>query len=163
MKKEYQDIISQFLGVEPIMINSALVSAQNRKRLYWTNITNIKQPKDKGILLKNILGEYTEKEIMKNNWLKWWFKKREYLLRKKYCSLDSDKAICMTTRQNWNGNFITCSKRYRKLTPIECERLQTLPDNYTEGISNTQRYKCLGNGWTVDVIAHILKNIRKEK
>ncbi len=167
MKREYQDVISQFLGVEPIMINSALVSAQNRKRLYWTNIPDIKQPKDKKILLKDILNGYTEKEVMRDNWLKWWTKKREYLLRKKYCSLDSDKAICMTARQyaNWNGNFITCERNkkliIRKFTPIECERLQTLPDNYTQGISNTQRYKCIGNGWTVDVITHILKNIRE--
>lgn len=89
--------------------------------------------------------------------------------------VDRDKAYCIDANYykgaNWQQyiskarrqlviEFINNNYLVRKLTPIECERLQTLPDNYTEGISNSQRYKCLGNGWTVDVIAHILKNLK---
>ena len=162
MKKEYQNVISKKLGVEPILINSALVSAQNRKRLYWSNIPNITQPKDKHIYLKDIIEDgVNEKYYLNNNWLKWWNKNKDFQLKKKYSSLNSDKAITMTARQyaSWTGNFIT-QERVRKLTPIECERLQNLPDNFTEGIPNFQRYKCLGNGWTVDVITHILKQIK---
>lgn len=115
-----------------VCINSALLSAQNRKRLYWTNIGKIEQPEDKGILLKDIVHENTD------------------------CDREKSHAIIAsigrtTTREYFKKNYD--KGHFRKLTPIECERLQTLPDNYTEGISNSQRYKCLGNGWTVDVIA----------
>lgn len=322
MKKEYQGVISSYLGAEPVEINSALVSAQNRKRLYWTNIGKIEQPEDKGILLKDIVHENTIPEVgpcASNNkkhvsttsyegatvwdsyereqrtglfeYLKEYivpfdktlqildkevqsgkvgyfrkdsqanrvyyihnkavtlcgdagggaakmgqylfgcitpnsfvptnkinnpeFKKsylqydvnglghgsqdqRAYYLNDKHSCLDtgcSSKAKvlfgCLTSdrieeRQNeqyFNDDkkFYTSSSRgkhgvliegyIRKLTPIECERLQTLPDDYTKHgvddfgnlivISNSQRYKCLGNGWTVDVIAHILKGIKE--
>ena len=190
-----KDFISEMLGVQPIMINSALVSAQQRKRCYWTNIPGVCQPKDKGILLNDIL----------ESGVAW-----------------QDKSYCMTAAYNgaifWNtlqrsqrsmiaepvgvaqrvgqygsggqgqriysvrGKSVTLSANgggqgaktglykidlpdgdyiIRKLTPVEAERLQTLPDNYTEGISKTQRYKCIGNGWTVDVIAHILKGLKE--
>jgi len=71
----------------------------------------------------------------------------------------------LTARQyaSWRGNYIEDSFGIRKLTPIECERLQTLHDNYTEGISDTQRYKCIGNGWTVDVISHIFSFIEQKR
>lgn len=334
MKKENQDIISGVLGVEPIKINSALVSAQNRKRLYWTNIRGVKQPEDKGILLEDIVHEvheFVDFEAMGEGWCEWWKKKTEYQLRKGYSTINPEKAITMVARQyaNWNGNFLfehlaeyivpfnktlqildkevqrgkvgyfrkdsqanrvyythdkaitlcgdagggaakmgqylfgdvsiiqrprgnnkggikaksgkvpsltsssyehnnhllfgcitpdRINKRQngqrfsegqkfytltaqdqhgiliegyiRKLTPIECERLQTLPDNYTKigvihntseyiekcarkgivlekyvekQISNSQRYKMLGNGWTVDVIAHILKHMEVQQ
>ena len=186
-----KDFISEQLGVEPIMINSALLSAQQRKRCYWTNIPDVCQPEDKGILLKDIL----------ESGIPW-----------------QDKSYCMTARYDgavfWNtiqksqrsmiaepvrvgqygkggqgqriysvrGKSVTLSANgggqgaktglykidlpdgdyvIRKLTPVEAERLQTLPDNYTEGISNTQRYKCIGNGWTVDVIAHIFTGLKQ--
>lgn len=212
MKKEYQEVISKLLGVEPIEINSALVSAQNRKRLYWTNIPNVSQPEDKGIYLKDIVhkGPVDQEFYMKEGWLNWWKKNCEFQVKKKYSVINPDKAITMTARQyaSWNGNFVVqentkkgyvlvgpnegvdltfiksktrrgrhmkiksnClpagsynfswwdGKAIRKLTPTECERLQTLQDNYTEGVSNSQRYKALGNGWTVDIIAHILKEV----
>lgn len=98
MKKEFQDIISEHLGVQPIEINSALVSAQNRKRLYWTNIPGVEQPKDKGIMLKDIVHETAE-----------------YLLKKNYVTISPEKASTMTARQyaNWNGNFIfECLEKY---------------------------------------------------
>ncbi len=224
MKKDYQNIISEYMGVEPVMINSNLVSAQNRNRLYWTNIPNFQLPQDKNIMLKDIIqDDVDESYLLKGKWEEWWQKNKDFQISKKYSALNPDKAICMTARQyaNWNGTFVTIpfamterrteeAKRirrehqqkygkdfsprrgkelvprkdekmncltatyslkehtildnqlkYRKLTPIECERLQTLPDNYTEGVSNSQRYKALGNGWTVDVITHLFKGIVK--
>ena len=100
--------------------------------------------------------------VISGGWLKWWEKNKDFQLRKKYSSLDAEKAICMTARQyaSWNGNFVTHENGLRKLTCIECERLQTVPDNYTNHVSNSQRYKMLGNGWTVDVIVHILKDLK---
>lgn len=252
MKREYQDIISRYLGVEPIEINSALVSAQNRKRLYWTNLPNISHPEDREIFLKDIIHENVDvnysactKEgkayALTASYDKavWWnsFERkqrtmlfeelREYIVpfdktlqildkevqrgKVGYFRKDSqanrvyyihDKAVtlcgesgggaakmgqylfgCITperVNKRQNGQrfnkgqkfyTLTAQDRHgvliegyiRKLTPIECERLQTLPDNYTEGISKTQRYKCLGNGWTVDVITHILSELAHEK
>lgn len=195
MKKEYLDIISEYLEVEPIKINSSSVSAQNRVRYYWTNIPNIEQPKEKGIVLKDILQSDHEEKTVKHT-------KRN---QRHYRSFE-DKSLCLTATAykgagnngmtlvpiqvgmatDINGhdilkriyspngksptlNACTGGNRepkiaenntlYRKLTPIECERLQTVPEKYTEGVSNTQRYKMLGNGWTVDVITHIFKNI----
>jgi len=163
MKKKYQDVISEYLGVEPIEINSSLVSAQNRVRLYWTNIPDVEQPADLGIYVYEILEQNVdEKYYMSEAWHQWWDKNKDFQLRKKYSAINPNKAITMTARQysNWNGNFVCEAKnKIRRFTPIECERLQTLPDNYTNGISNTQRYKVLGNGWTVDVIAHIFSYI----
>ena len=204
MKKESQDVITNALGVEPIAINSALMSAQNRNRLYWTNIPNVTQPHDKGIVLADILEDLPFDEAP--NYLKgtWCGRVRGDLVK----SVDDDKAHCLTASM-YKGQIPTFVKSkkpiqvgmandikgfdiikrvyspqgksptlttmqgghrqpkvamdnlYRKLTPLECERLQTLPDNYTEGVSNTQRYKMIGNGWTVDVIAHILKGIKQ--
>lgn len=204
MKKESQDVITKYLGVEPIAINSALMSAQNRNRLYWTNIPNVTQPHDKGIVLADILEDLPFDEAP--NYLKgtWCGRVRGDLVK----SVDDDKAHCLTASM-YKGQIPTFVKSkkpiqvgvandikgfdiikrvyspqgksptlttmqgghrqpkvamdnlYRKLTPLECERLQTLPDNYTEGVSNTQRYKMIGNGWTVDVIAHILKGIKQ--
>lgn len=290
MKKQWQDIISEFLGVEPVLINSALVSAQNRQRLYWANFP-ITQPEDKGIYLKDIIqhgevdrekayaldacyykggsedtlkrlyydksrrqvviegaamrGRYdangkvvqqiednnTEKSnalttVQKDSLLKIeaysltearteeakkmrrehrketgkdWSPRRG----KELVPREDGKANCLTTGltkehticirvgsdesikgHDYNrrvysqegkspslaaksgGNLepkvALDDKYYRKLTPLECERLQTLPDGYTDCVSNTQRYKALGNGWTVDVVAHIFREMEKE-
>ena len=174
MKKEYQDIISEHLGVKPIMINSALVSAQNRVRLYWTNIPNVTQPEDRKIMLKDILEidvdesfyhsqkaiEYMERGNAK------WMQAGERRADRYTQSAEKEKSFTVTANihKGVPYNYLKCSGKdkmsYRKLTSLECERLQTVPDNYTEDISKTQRYKMIGNGWTVDVIAHILKNIK---
>ena len=160
MKKEYEDVITEYLGVNPIEINSALVSAQNRRRLYWTNIPNVKQPENKHIYLHDILESgYTDR--MKSYCIvATYFNKganlEQYLKRKRH------QIVFETPVRLGEFNSGEQSDRVyviRKLTPIECERLQTLPDNYTEGVSKTQRYKVLGNSWTVDVIAHILSFI----
>lgn len=145
MSKESERVISEFLDCEPITINSNLVSAQNRHRLYWTNIPVDGLPDDKGIKLADIIESG---------------------------NVDRDKAHCIDANYWKGGNFKSYFEKnrrqlvfgesvddYRKLSPIECERLQTVPENYTDHVSNTQRYKMLGNGWTVDVVAHILKNM----
>ena len=233
-----KDEISKQLGVQPIMINSALVSAQQRKRCYWTNIPNVTQPDDKGILLNDILDNavsWTDKSycmtstydgaVLRNT-----LERRQRTMvavpvcvnsqsgnetiptRKQPSLCDriysiEGKSPAFTSSYKTNiavpvtspvrigeygkgsqgqriysvyGKSVTLSANgggqgaktglykidlpdgdyiIRKLTPVEAERLQTLPDNYTEGISNTQRYKCIGNGWTVDVIAHIFSGL----
>ena len=224
MKPEVQNIISAMLGVQPITINSKLVSAQSRKRLYWTNIPGVKQPNDKGILVKDILesGIYPKEKLyclchIQGN-TRDFFKKNQtniifepvriatvegnapnkdgaayrvysiygktvtlkgkaggvgaktglYLIPAPYGVCDKGKIYTVE-----NGEIVTKFGKFyiglpngeyiiRKLMPIEAERAQTLPDNYTEGVSNTQRYKCIGNGWTVDVIVHILKELKDE-
>ena len=280
-----KDFISEQLGVKLIMINSALVSAQQRKRCYWTNIPNVSQPADKGILLKDILesglpwqdksycmtasydgavlwntlersqrsmiaepvgvaqrgryvqsGSRTEKTgggteqfiearkdgksnclttVQKDSmvaepipfntyngegeksrtFMAGYYKYGEATIIKNKGFKGGATAIAQPVRVGEYGNggqgqriysvrgkSVTLSANgggqgaktglykidlpdgdyiVRKLTPVEAERLQTLPDNYTEGISNTQRYKCIGNGWTVDVIAHILNGLKE--
>lgn len=285
MKQEFSDAISEILNCKPVEINSALLSAQSRKRLYWTNIGTIEQPEDKKIMLKDIVHENTstflkdeksycidasynkaalsdylrrgrrqqvfeelkefivpfdktlqilDKEVERGK--VGFFRKdsqanRIYYIHDKAVTLCDDAgggaakmgqylfgAIntprgnnkggirqngeksptissskfehnnflcfgCMTpervnkkqngqrfnngckayTLTGQDGHGVLIEGYIRKLTPIECERLQTLPDNYTEGVSNAQRYKMLGNGWTIDVIAHILNYLHENK
>ena len=173
MKKEFEQYITTHtknaLGkVNKILINSALVSAQNRNRYYWTSFA-VEQPEDKGILLNDII-EYEALKPNSEGWQKWWLSKREFQLKKKYSAICNDgsteKAICMTARQfaSWNGNFVKLGiDNCRNLTPRECFRLQTVPENHIDtllsaGISNTQLYKMCGNGWTMEVIKHIFKH-----
>ncbi len=173
MKKEWQDVISEHLGTQPIRINSSLVSAQNRERLYWTNIPNITPPDDKNILVSDILEKnVSDKYYLSGKWATWMEKNGKSKLDKRYSVVNPDKAITMLARQysNWNGNFITDPSNFingnvinwnlvRKLTPVECERLQNVPDNYSQVVSDNQRYKMLGNGWTVDIIVNFFKNL----
>jgi DNA (cytosine-5)-methyltransferase 3A len=256
MKKESQDIITEYLGVEPIAINSSLLSGQNRYRLYWTNIPDIVQPEDKGILLRDVLedvgvaygaaqrGRYnddgstsqrielngTEKSnaittVSKDSLIARPCEPREFdesstchhvadatdinghdNLKRVYADTGKSptltsmnggnrepkvlinesatkegKAYTLTASYNGAVAWNSCERKqrtmvpveesdkvepnvyngllYRKLTPLECERLQTVPDGYTDHVSKSQRYRMLGNGWTVDVIAHILKNM----
>ena len=259
MKKEYLDIISEHMGVEPIMINSALVSAQNRVRYYWTNIPRVEQPEQRGMVLRDILEnkeidglsekaiaymnrgseKYTGKKTRAEHYIKHESKKSNTLTANMhkgvpYGVIAVDKPVQVGEAIDINGhdilkrvysedgksptlnactggnrepkvmvdkrkpNQINPSKKangvqpymqdrvfhvdgkshaltrefasrtnvgdeqevyWRKLTPIECERLQTVPDNYTNHVSNTQRYKMLGNGWTIEVITHILQNM----
>lgn len=190
MKKEWQDIISEQLGVNPIEINSALVSGQQRKRLYWTNIKNIKIPENKNIYLKDILEYgFTDKNksyCIDANYYKsgdldsYINRKRRQLVFDKPIRIGhfnsggqgdriysvNGKAVNLSANGGGRGaktGLYETDIGVRKLTPVECERLQTIPDNYTCGVSNTQRYKMLGNGWTVDVIKHILSFINSEE
>lgn len=171
MKYEHEIIISKYLGIEPLYINSDLVSAQNRERVYWTNIkaipynlfgdrmANISNIKDKGICVADI----TEKEVDMKYYLTQ--KKIDFILSrpKNYeCKINPVKSNCLRTNYSnasANETYIQDERGIRKLTEIECERLQTVPDNYTINATQTQRYRMLGNGWTVDVIAHIFNHL----
>ena len=170
MKKQDEEVITNELGVQPIEINSNLVSAQNRRRLYWTNIPEIQQPKDKRIFIKDILlnepfqlfrDERIEAtKIATKNYVKWDISNKGYYSQQDRAYYKEGKMCCVPKSQvKSKVNVIELDGTYRRLSPIEVERLQTVPDNYTEGVSDTQRYNMLGNGWTVDVIAHIFKNI----
>lgn len=173
MKKEYEDVITSYLGVNPITINSALVSAQNRVRLYWTNIPNVTLPEDKGILLEDLFESNTDEKIYTEPYYKINDKKLSYLgyvgnAPKQATKVFSTKgkSVCLTALGGGQGGKtglyeIPSTRTCRKLTVTECERLQTVPNRYTEGVSNTARYKMLGNGWTVDVIKHIFRNMNE--
>ena len=260
MKKEFLEIITdqvsacypQFQGkdlfggkIEPILINSALVSAQSRQRYYWTNIPNVEQPDDMGIVLRDILEDEGQADLVGNNgreafkeniqkgtallardWKGWNtygmtgvqttpkqvgiasdinghdILKRVYSPDGKSPTLNAGGGGNREPKVATNKtNQINPSKKasgrqpyiqervfhkdgkshaltesfadrtnvgehseltWRKLTPLECERLQTVPDNYTDHVSKTQRYKMLGNGWTVSVISHILGNMESQ-
>lgn len=177
-KKDDIDAISEFMNVQPVLINSELVSAQVRKRNYWTNIShNIIQPVNRNIKLEDVLESgFTEKDksfcltatygnaCVQNYFLK---SERQHIFTKEverikivggYKYIVNDEIVEIITGKDAKFNRANLDKlkeHTRKLTPIECERLQTLPDGYTEGISTYERYRCLGNGWTAEVISHI--------
>ena len=189
MKQESMDVITEALGVEPIFINSNLVSAQNRQRYYWTNIPVDKLPDDKGIMLKDILEDgYVDRDkshcidanYFKGGNLKSYFEKHRRQLvfsddglchvgdadlkghgyvRRVYHPDGKAPSLCAASGGNLEPKTFISPDSWRKLTPLECERLQTVPEGYTAHVSNTQRYRMLGNGWTVDVISHILNGI----
>jgi DNA-cytosine methyltransferase len=187
MLKKWSDIISNTLGVEPIMINSSLVSAQSRKRLYWTNISDVGQPEDKNIFLQDILEdgigvEYNRKEkerkeinkaltLCSSDWRginrnQNQTAVRIYTLPHGYMREsigEKDKYPSLCAQRPDTKHLIQNGKKWRRLSVLECERLQTLPENYTAGVSNTQRHKMIGNGWTVDVISHILTYLNKKE
>lgn len=168
MNDESKNTISRMFKCEPFSINSNCFSAQYRPRLYWTNIPNIELPHECDIVLGDILENQVNESMFYN-----------YPLEK----IDLSKQVCATMvyknhdmhKRIFNPAFkvhtlTTCggggtqkkvyiNGRARKLTPVEYERLQTVPDNYTNAVTNTHRYTMLGNGWTVDVISHFLKNI----
>ena len=169
MKDECKDVISSYLGVQPIFINSRTFSAQDRPRLYWTNIPVEVEPPTHPEVLKDIMQDDVDEKYYYN------------------CGFDFhglDKCVCATLHINGHDiikrvhspNFkchtltavcggnqqkkVYDNGRVRKLTPIEYERLQTLADNYTACVSDGARYKALGNAWTVDVIAHIFRGLK---
>jgi site-specific DNA-cytosine methylase len=155
MKKEWEDVITEALGVKPIKINSACFTAQNRNRLYWTNIPIDMDLTDSGLYLKDILmSDYSETTVANT----------DRNLRHER-DLNEKSLTCTATMYKGAGNngmTLVRRKNQSKLSVLsvnEVEKLQGVPLNYTEGVSNTQRYKMLGNGWTVDVIAHIFKNL----
>ena len=216
MKKESMDVITRALRVDPIFINSRLFSAQNRPRMYWTNIPFDVPTEDKGIVLRDILepeveekyyaGKKLRESYMGGNQLNPKYKSQcntIYPTDGKFATLcagthgysfgyvpapspdglilvgdagisDKYSYVNRVYHPDGKGPSLVSSDgghlqpkisdnttTYRKLTPTECERLQTVPEGYTDkGISDTQRYKMLGNGWTVDVVSHIMKGIR---
>jgi len=161
--KKALSVIDEMLGVKSVPINSNAFSAQNRRRLYWTNI-EIPNIKPKDIKLVDILEDGVPKDSLLSPGRERWLlsEKGQKTVEKRYASIDPEKAGCLTARSDasWNSNYVTRNGVLTKLTPVEYERLQTLPDNYTNAVSNSQRYKAIGNGWTVDVITHILKGLK---
>lgn len=161
MRKEWEDVITEALGVKPIKINSRLLSAQNRPRLYWTNIPNITEPNDKDIKMVDVLEDdadlkYTISEAK--------IKRVLETQRGKGFFYNKTHEKCGTLisgyyKQPTDGIYVDLGFK-RRLTPTECEKLQTVPVNYTNCVSDSQRYKMIGNGWTVDVIAHIFSFLK---
>lgn len=190
MKKEWSAIISDYLGVEPIEINSSTVSAQNRTRLYWTNIPKVTQPEDRGIKLEDILedvewkqpgairGRRLNKGVIVGRRLNESGHRQDYdkTIPITQClevrRTNTDKSNCITTVDKDNvltplppGRYPDAFKEklpFRYYTTKEYCRLQTLPDDYLDMIPESQARKALGNGWTVDVIAHILSTILED-
>ena len=196
MKSSWRDIITETVGVEPIEINSALVSGQHRRRYYWTNIPGVTQPKDQDISLSDVLEVISDNEdvtygdrlapngktvrVEATDFPYTFYEARtdegkveRRRLRKLlgrdttprgakykiYLPLRTSKSNCIVATPSQLDWVVDNEGRYRKLTVTELERLQTLPVGYTEGISPTQRRKAIGNGWTVDVIAHIFVGV----
>lgn len=155
--------ISELLGVEPILINSNLVSAQNRARYYWTNIPILTQPTNKNVNLIDILDhDPNQTAILSKARLRWLLsEKGQQTVQKKYAAIDPIKANCLTARSDgsWNSNYVTRNGKLTKLTCEEYEKLQTIPITYTSMCTSSQRYKMIGNAWTVDVISHIFKGL----
>ena len=190
MKKEWQDIISSYLGVEPIEINSSLVSAQNRRRLYWTNIPNVTLPEDKNITLEDILEDIefpnpaairgrrlnkatiVGRRLDKNGHRKDTDKTIPITQCLEVRATNTDKSNCLTTVDKDNvlttlpiGRHPDAFKNnlpFRYYTTKEMCRLQTVPDNFLNMIPDSAARKALGNGWTVDVIAHIFSFLPDE-
>ena len=177
MKKEWEDMITREMKVEPIIINSSLVSAQNRVRYYWTNIKGIEQPLDKGITLSDILEDTTYmnkgtiigRRLNKDGHREDYNKEIPIIQCLEVRATNTDKSNCLTRVEK--DNVLTSlpigrhrdafgmisGKRlpFRYYTRLEYERLQTLPDNYTSMVSDSAAKKAIGNAWTVDVISHI--------
>ena len=169
--------ITETLGVQPIMIDSSTVSAQQRKRLYWTNIKGVVQPARKGRnvidVIENTVAENLIDEVAFNNRVSITHRSEKPIRigtigkggqGERVYSVYG-KSVTLTANGGGRGaktGLYLIDGAVRKLTPLETERLQTLPDNYTnvDGVTATQRYKTIGNGWTVDVIAHIFTNLR---
>ena len=173
MKAEWRDVISADLGVEPVLINSHHFSGQHRMRYYWTNFLIDNLP-ERGVSLESVLLPLAEVQELAHT-------------AKAIAYMDRISVGKTSTRSKWsfkyhsdtaNGksqcvvsnftrgvpNNVLIDRRVdppliRKFHPVECERLQTLPDGYTEGVGVGHRYQMIGNGWTVDVVAHILSSI----
>jgi len=166
MKQEWQNVISEQLYVKPIRINSKLLSAAKRDRLYWTNIPNIKQPIDRGITFDDINSNnqdwIDEERIEKiSNW-----KAQQKPLKNSTLISSKSKLPCLTARgynQYHSGMvLITDGTKYRYLTNEEAELAHNIPIGYTSICNSKQRSHMIGNGWTVDVIAHILSFLPEE-
>jgi DNA (cytosine-5)-methyltransferase 3A len=157
--KEATNIITETLGVKPISINSKLVSAQNRPRYYWINIPGVEQPKDKGITTKDVF-DYSGKiaDKCRVDWLT--NESGIKSIKKGYTRVNPfPKSGCLTANghKKWNENYLLKDGAYYYLSQNELEKLQTLPMGYTSILNYDEAYDCIGDGWTVDIIAHILK------
>lgn len=162
MDKTQENIITSILGVEPVRINSNLVSYQNRDRLYWTNIPGVAVPSDKNINFQDF--KETDYEVCKEYKVKR-TPSRENMWAKQCPNVTlREKINCLTCKQDrWsNAGLIEFEDFCRYLTVKECEQAQTVPVGYTNCLTRSQAYDVLGDGWTVDVIAHIVKGIKEQ-
>jgi DNA (cytosine-5)-methyltransferase 3A len=162
ISQEIKEEISRQLGVEPIMINSALVSGQSRKRCYWTNIPNVTIPEDKGIMCYDVVDFNTHDFRPIGEWVwSYWGEKQKIDTLK---TVKSEKSHTLTTSKTHSmGYYLSEDKKtYCNLTVNDYEALQTLPIGYVDNvkIKSTSKYRAIGNGWTVDVIAHIFKGLK---
>ncbi len=164
-------MFNKAIGVKPVIINSALVSAQNRVRYYWTNIPDVEQPENKNIVLSDILYDKDVLPVSESSAIKYAPYKGDFVDPYNKTNLKGNKSTTLRTNSS-NGNMwikdidssvVGKHPAYRRLHPIECERLQTMPDGYTDWVSNSQRYKMIGNGFTIDVIAHIFKGLKDKQ
>ena len=171
MSAEIKAEITKHLGVEPILINSALVSAQTRQRLYWTNIPDACVPADRGVLLKDIIESGSvdrDKALCLARRYAGFSGSQSYLCRR-YFGKHFGQAVfegdIESIKAKWKENpyFESNERNIRQMTAKDCERLQTLPDNYTDadGVSTQMRIEAIGNGWTVNVISHLLSGLNK--
>ncbi len=173
MPNEAKKIITETLGVEPIKINSSLVSGQFRNRLYWTNIPNVSQPTDKNIDLRNLIKEYPYFNAIE---LVEWTKKKVEETKDKFgyipeifcpyvCTEITDKHYCLTAQGNSqtksSTNLLHKDGKFYMLNADFWEILQTLPEGYTKCLEKENKRKTvIGNGWTVDVIAHLFTHLK---
>ena len=184
MANKWKDMFSKTLDTEPIFINSNIMSAQNRPRLYWTNIELDPLPKDKNIILFDILGikentkcnYFPKEEIIYENIDNYHEEiltstKNTFVMPSKSGFIDNTislrKSVALRAGSSAVFTLDAENKIYRKLTVEECEKLQTIEPGYTskehkgKPVSNSQRYRMIGNGWTIDVICYLLKNVNK--
>lgn len=166
MSKKWEAILTKAIGVDPVKINSNLVSAQNRKRLYWTNIAQIVQPEDKGVFIRDILEDDVDEKYYVSD------KALDGMINRAKKGFGGGRVVSPEGKANTlcvyheslDRNLIAVLKldgerTLRRLTPTECARLQTVPSWYEWVVSDTQIYRMCGNGWTVRIIEHILKNL----
>lgn len=176
MRNADRDVISQALGVEPIKVNSELFSAQKRNRYYWTNISfDVPTERTTDVVTQDLLESNVDDKYYLNE------RMLNYVMSPASKGWQSGKmeidlpisrpitATCWKMHRADTDNYVTTQytpdgkTNIRRLTPLECERLQTLPDDYTYGEKDNARYKAIGNGWTVNVIAHILKGLKSNE
>lgn len=169
MKAEYLDVISSTLGVQPVFINSSLVSAQSRQRFYWAN-WEFNEPNELHTDINTIIEpgywcpNRTKSYCIDANYGKGTNFRRYFFCGSRQLVLEAGYIPGEMTKESANDVMRLEGNRYRKLSVLECERLQTVPAGYVDNccIPKTEKYKVLGNGWTVDVIAHILAKLPKE-
>ena len=161
MRNADRDLITKILGVEPILINSDILSAQHRRRYYWTNIPGVEQPEDLKIMLDDVVDRTAKREENMSE------KKQAFIDKKRdgsmWVRVDGDKSMPITARgyAAWNTQFITNTDgTIRDLTLDEYKRLQTIPDWYEFPVIKSKATDLIGDGWTIDVIAHIFQGLK---
>lgn len=164
MTEKSENVITRALGVRPIRLNSEIITAQSRQRLYWTNIKVNSIPKRVNICLQDIISDYYVTDRQKSYCIDANYGKgsnpRSYSMGRRQIVFETEKDMIFYLKNGKNTK--TKDVKFRILTPEECEILQTIPPGYTSSIAKTNRYHAIGNAWTVDIIAHFLKHINAQ-